>query len=66
MTFLFQECSFVLYKQFLETNVFKYILSQCTTKPAKWHVRQRRLRLARVSAKSDPSLRCPHEETLRP
>ena len=36
------------------------------TKPTKWHVRPAKLRSAWASAQSDQSLRCPHEESLRP
>ena len=41
-------------------------LSRDMTKPTKWLCAQRRLRSAWVSAQSDQSLRCPHEETLGP
>ena len=36
------------------------------TKPTKWHVRPAKSQISQVSAQSDQSLRCPHEETLGP
>ena len=39
-------------------------LTRDMTKPTKWQCAQRRLRSAWASAKSDQSLRCPHEESL--
>ena len=41
-------------------------MSHDMTKPKKWVCAQRRLRSAWASAKSDQSLRCPHEESLGP
>ena len=41
-------------------------MSRFMTKPTMWVCAQRRLRSAWVSAQSDQSLRCPHEESLGP
>ena len=45
---------------------YEIYLSHDMTKPTKWVCAQRGLRSAWVSAQSDQSLRCPHEETLDP
>ena len=44
----------------------KVHMSRDMTKPTKWLCAQRRHRSAWVSAQSDQSLRCPHEEALGP
>ena len=62
--------SFCSWVYFLLTTLLGIVdllhMSRNMTKPTKWVCAQRRLRSAWASAKSDQSVRCPHEEILGP
>ena len=52
--------------QLFASTIINKHLSRNMTKPTEWVCAQRRLGSAWASAKSDQSLRCPHEESLGP
>ena len=66
------QCHFVGFVMILLSHLRVYNrnkhkhMSRLMTKPIIWLCAQRRLRSAWESAQSDPSLRCPHEESLGP